>query len=98
VTFVDTQRIGYLINALRHESEWDNVCSTITFAQIKGDITFRQACDELRFRCETTRVHELLDKPLKVKRVKGFGAKVQEQEEMNTTGDHGSEEQVHGLV
>ena len=70
VTFVDTQRIGYLINALRHESEWDNVCSTITSSQIKGDITFRQACNELRFRCEAARAHELLDKPVKGKRVK----------------------------
>jgi hypothetical protein len=97
VTFVDTQRIGYLVNALRHESEWDNVCSAITSAQIKGDITFRQACNELRFRCETSRAHELLDKPLKGKRIKGFGAKAQEQEERDTSGGPGSG-QVNGLI
>ncbi len=78
ITFVDTQRIGYLINALRHESEWKNVCSTITLAQIRGDITFRQACNELRFRCENTRAHEILDKPLRGERIKGLGTKVQE--------------------
>ncbi len=59
--FNDTQQIGYLVNALRHESEWDTVCSTITPAQIQGNLTFRQACDELRFRCEATRANELMD-------------------------------------
>jgi hypothetical protein len=97
VTFVDTQRIGYLLNALRHESEWDNVCSAIRSAQIKGEITFRQACNELRFRCETARAHELLDKPLKGKRVKGFGAKAQEQAGVDTSGN-AEAEQVNGLI
>jgi hypothetical protein len=36
VVFNDTQQIGYLINALRHEKEWEFVCSSITSAQIKG--------------------------------------------------------------
>jgi hypothetical protein len=97
VTFVDTQRIGYLINALRHESEWDNVCSTITSSQIKGDITFRQACNELRFRCETARAHDLLDKPVKGKRVKGLGAKATEQDEQVTVSDQVTA-QVSGLI
>jgi len=77
VTFVDTQRIGYLVNALRHEKEWDVVCSAITSAQIKGEMTFRQACNELRFRCETTRVHEIMDKPVKGKKMRGLAAKAQ---------------------
>jgi hypothetical protein len=95
VTFVDTQRIGYLINALRHEPEWKNVCSTITSAQIKGETTFRQACNELRFRCETSRAHDIMDKPIRGKRVKGLGTKVQEQEE----GDDNTEvEEVNGLI
>jgi hypothetical protein len=80
VTFVDTQRIGYLINALRHEKEWDVVCSAITSAQIKGEMSFRQACNELRFRCEITRVHEIMDKPVKGKKVRGLAAKTQEKE------------------
>jgi hypothetical protein len=78
VTFVDTQRIGYLVNALRHEKEWDVVCSAITSAQIKGGMTFREACNELRFRCETTRVHEIMDKPVKGKKVRGLAAKPQD--------------------
>ena len=32
VTFIDTQKIGYLINALRHEDEWAVVSSAITSA------------------------------------------------------------------
>ncbi len=36
VTFIDTQKIEYLFNALRHEKEWDYVCSAIISAQIKG--------------------------------------------------------------
>ncbi len=70
ITFIDTQRIGYLLNAFRHESEWDVVCSAITSAQIKGNITFREACEELKIRCETTRAHELMDKPIRGRKVK----------------------------
>jgi hypothetical protein len=76
VAFTDTQKIGYLINALRHEAEWEVVVSAITSAQIKGNTTFGEACAELRHRCEATRVHELLDKPIKGKKVKGLKAQV----------------------
>ncbi len=61
VTFNDTQQLGYLISALRHESEWDTVSSAITSAQIQGNLTFRQACEELHVRCEVSRAHELMD-------------------------------------
>jgi hypothetical protein len=77
VSFVDTQRIGYLINALRHEKEWDTVCSAITSSQIRGGITFREACNELRYRCEAARAHELMDKPVRGKKVRGLAGKVQ---------------------
>jgi len=80
VVFNDTQQIGYLINALRHEKEWEFVCSSITSAQIKGGMTFRQACDELRVRCEQIRANELLDKPVKGKKVKGFVAQTSGEE------------------
>ena len=72
VTFIDTQKVGYLVNALRHEKEWDYVCSAITSAQIKGGYTFREACNELKFRCEASRANDLMDKPVKGKRVKGL--------------------------
>ncbi len=35
---------------------------------MKGDTTFRQACDELRFRCEAGRAYEIIDKDVKQKR------------------------------
>ena len=72
VTFSDTQQIGYLINALRHEKEWEHVCSTITSLQIKGGTTFREACAELRVRCESTRANEIMDRPVKGRKVKGL--------------------------
>ncbi len=45
------------------------VSSSITSAQIRGQITFREACEELKVRCETARAHELLDRPVKGKKV-----------------------------
>ncbi len=62
VSFNDTQRIGYLLGALRHESEWTTVTSSITSCQLRGEMTFRQACDELRFRCEAGRAYEVIDR------------------------------------
>jgi hypothetical protein len=61
-----------LLNALRHEADWDVVSSSITSAQIKGSITFRDACEELKVRCETKRVHDLLDRPIKGRKVQGL--------------------------
>ena len=66
--FNDTQRIGYLLGALRHEPEWTTVASAITSSQVKGDMTFRQACDELRIRCESSRAYEIMDKTVKSKK------------------------------
>ena len=90
VNFIDTQQIGYLLNALRHEKEWDHVCSTITSKQIQGDITFKQACDELKVRCEATRAHELMDRPIKGKRVKGLLS--------NTTPEDDALTEIKGLI
>ena len=72
VTFIDTQKVGYLVNALRHEKEWDYVCSAITSAQIKGGYSFNEACNELKVRCEVSRANDMLDKPVKGRRVKGL--------------------------
>jgi hypothetical protein len=68
MTFNDTQRIGYLLGALCHEPEWATVASTITSSQLRGDMTFRSACDELKFRCEAERAYEVLDRGVKPKR------------------------------
>ena len=75
MTFNDTQCINYLLGALRHESQWDTVSSAITSSQIKGGITFREACDELRLRCETAKAYKLIDKEVKGRsKVKGYQA------------------------
>jgi hypothetical protein len=84
VTFIDTQKIGYLLNALRHEEQWNVVSSSITSAQIKGKITFREACEELKVRCETARAHDMLDRPVKGKKVQNFLVKTDEE---NPTAD-----------
>ena len=62
LVFNDTQKIGYLLGALRHESQWATVASAITSEQIKGKTTFKQACDELRVRCESSKAYDLIDK------------------------------------
>jgi hypothetical protein len=100
MTFGDTQKVGYLINALRHESEWDKVRSDITSAQIKGGITFKDACNELRGRCEADRAFDMMDKSAKGKRVKGLVANVKAPAELDNTseGVEDLSEQVLGLI
>jgi hypothetical protein len=87
VSFNDTQRIGYLLGALRHEPEWANVTSSITSCQLRGDMTFRQACSELRFRCEAGRAYDIMDKDVKSKRkVPVMGAKIEELSDVGSEG------------
>jgi hypothetical protein len=68
--FNDTQKIGYLLNTLRPEKEWQTVHSALTSRQINGDITFVQACAELTVRCEANRAAELMDRPITNKTVR----------------------------
>jgi hypothetical protein len=98
VTFIDTQKIGYLINALRHEKEWDYVCSAITSAQIKGGYTFREACNELKFRCESARANDLMDKPIKGRKVKGLLTKTKDDDNEVPLSDEKSSESVMSLI
>jgi hypothetical protein len=100
MTFGDTQKIGYLINALRHESEWDKVRSDITSAQIKGSITFKDACNELRGRCETDRAFDMMDRSAKGKRVKGLVSSVKAKADLATTSEDVEvvSEQISGLI
>jgi hypothetical protein len=74
MVFNDTQCIGYLLGALRHEKAWEHVHSTITSAQIQGKMTFVQACNELRVRCEATRANDVMDRP--VGKVKAYVTQV----------------------
>ncbi len=87
VSFNDTQRIGYLLGALRHEPEWATVTSSITSCQLRGEMTFRQACNELRFRCEAGRAYEIMDKDVKSKRkVPVMGAKIEASSDVGSEG------------
>jgi hypothetical protein len=79
--FNDTQQIGYLLGALRHEPEWQTVTSYITSCQLKGDMTFRSACNELKLRCEATKAYKLMDKEIKgKKKVGAYKAQIQVEE------------------
>ncbi len=64
LVFNDTQKIGYLLGVLRHESQWATVASAITSEQLKGKTTFKQACEELKVRCEATKAYNLIDKQM----------------------------------
>jgi hypothetical protein len=100
MTFGDTQQIGYLIGALRHEKEWDKVRSDITSAQIKGGITFKDACNELRGRCEADRAFDMMDRAAKGKRVKGLVSSVKTPIVLDDASERVEElsEQVAGLI
>ena len=68
MVFNDNQRIGYLLSALRHEPRWEGVASTIVSAQLKGDMSFKRACNELKIRCEADKAYMMMDKHVVSKR------------------------------
>ncbi len=66
----DTQKINYLLSAIRPERYLASVFSQIQTGQVRGIITFSQACEDLRYRCEALRADDLLaaaNQPLKVR-------------------------------
>jgi hypothetical protein len=65
VTFGDTQKINYLLSAIKHERALQPVYVQIQTDQLRGRISFDQACDDLRYRCETNRADELLNAQLR---------------------------------
>jgi hypothetical protein len=56
----DTQKINYLLSAVRPERSLAPVYSQIQTAQVRGNITFVQACEDLQFRDEAIRADDLL--------------------------------------
>jgi hypothetical protein len=60
VTLNSTQKINYLLSAIRPERSLASVYSQIQTEQVRGTITFERACDDLRFRCEALRADDLL--------------------------------------
>jgi hypothetical protein len=84
IEFNDTQMINYLLSALRHEAEWETVGSYITSRQIQGDITFQSACNELRVRCEASRAHSIMDRPITQSKVRAHAAQIVEPAPVST--------------
>ncbi len=58
----DTQKLGYLLYAIRHEKDLQGVYVQLQSEQLRGIVTFEQACQELHHRCETIRADDLLDR------------------------------------
>jgi hypothetical protein len=56
----DTQKINYLLSAVRPERSLALVYSQIQTAQVRWNITFVQACEDLQFRDEAIRADDLL--------------------------------------
>ncbi len=56
----DTQKINYLLSAARPERSQASVYAAIQTAQVRGNITFVQACEDLLFRDEAIRADDLL--------------------------------------
>ncbi len=72
IEFSDTQKINYLLSAIRHERTLSSVYALIQTDQLRGRVTFDQACDDLRYRCESLRADELLNTSVRPTRVRGL--------------------------
>jgi hypothetical protein len=59
VMMTSTQKINYLLSAIRPERALASVYSQIQTEQVRGTITFETACQDLRFRCEALRADDL---------------------------------------
>jgi hypothetical protein len=57
----DTQKLGYLLSAIRHESGLQSVYSQLQSEQLRGTVSFDQACRELHDRVESMKADDFLD-------------------------------------
>jgi hypothetical protein len=74
VVFSDTQKINYLLSAIRHERSLTSVYTMIQSDQLRGRITFDQACEDLRYRCEAIRADELLNTAVRTTKIRALAA------------------------
>ena len=56
----DTQKIHYLLSSIRHERDLQPAYHAIQMASTRGEITYEEACEDLRVRCEAIRADEAL--------------------------------------
>jgi hypothetical protein len=75
MSFGNTQKINYLLSAIRHERSLGPVYVQIQTDQLRGRITFDQACEDLRARCEAMRADEVLNTTVRPGKVRSFAAK-----------------------
>jgi hypothetical protein len=68
----DTQKIYYLLSAIRHERSLALVYSQIQTSQVRDNISMKQACDDLRYRCEAMRADDLLHTAIQPHKVRGL--------------------------
>jgi hypothetical protein len=61
VYLTDTQKLGYLLSAIRHEKSLQAVYSQLQSEQLRGTVSFDQACRELHHRVEAMRADDFLD-------------------------------------
>jgi hypothetical protein len=61
VYLTDTQKLSYLLSAIRHENSLQSVYSQLQSEQLRGTVTFDQACQELHHRVEAMRADDYLD-------------------------------------
>jgi hypothetical protein len=57
----DTQKLEYLLSAIRHESGLESVYCQLQSEKLRGTVTFDQACRELHHRVESMKADDLLD-------------------------------------
>jgi hypothetical protein len=61
VYLTDTQKLGYLLSAIRHETSLQAVYSQLQSEQLRGTVSFDLACQELHHRVEAMRADDYLD-------------------------------------
>jgi hypothetical protein len=61
VYLTDTQKLGYLLSAIRHETGLQSVYIQLQSEQLRGTVSFDQACRELHHRVESMKADDLID-------------------------------------
>jgi hypothetical protein len=68
LTMNDTQTIGYLLSGIRQETSLEAVYVSLQDKQLRGCVTFEEACEDLHTRCSAIRADELLATPVRGQR------------------------------
>jgi hypothetical protein len=77
MTLNDTQKINYLLSAIRPERSLASVFAQMQTEKVRGTTSFTQACDDLRYRCEALRADDFLAAAYQPVKVRGLAASVE---------------------